>query len=74
MDDIYIESVTIQPNPVPAGTQFKIEVAFYALYPSDETYPGTETYPGAYNFMSGTYPGDDTLPGLDVLPGPDSYV
>lgn len=74
MAELCIESVTITPNPVQTKGRFKIEVEFYALYPSSETYPGQDTYPGSYNFMRGTYPGADTFPGPDMLPGPDIYV
>lgn len=74
MAELYIQSVTITPNPVQTGGQFKIEVEFYALYPSTDSYPGSDTYPGSYNLMDGTYPDKDTLPGADTLPGFDIYV
>ena len=32
-DSIYIQSVSITPNPVTAGGKIKIEVEIYPLYP-----------------------------------------
>ena len=74
MAEFYIQSVTISPNPVMAGAQFKIEVEFYALFPSSETYPGADAYPGSYNCVSGTYPGTEAFPGESTLPGADIYT
>ena len=45
-DSIYIQSVSITPNPVTAGGKIKIEVEIYTLYPQTTLYPATTLYPG----------------------------
>ena len=47
MADIYIQSVTITPNPVAVNGKVKIAVEIYTLYPALDLYPASNLYPGA---------------------------
>lgn len=66
MAELYIQSVTITPNPVQAGEKIKIEVEIYTLFPASGLYPALDLYPGADLF--GIYPAADLYPGNDVYP------
>ena len=66
MEEVYIQSVTITPNPVMIGAEYKIEVEIYELYPALELYPANDRYPGA-DIMS-IYPQEAMYPGSDLLP------
>lgn len=44
-DSIYIQSVSITPNPVTAGGKIKIEVEIYTLHPDTDLYPSKDIYP-----------------------------
>lgn len=66
MSEICFQSVTITPNPVTAGGQFKIEVELYSLYPALDVYPALDLYPGADLFTlcpeETLYPANDLYP------------
>lgn len=66
MAELYIQSVTITPNPVTTKAQFKIEVEIYTLFPSADLYPALDLYPGEDLF--GLFPNTDLYPGTDVYP------
>lgn len=66
MEGIYVQSVTITPNPVQAGGRFKIEVEIYTLFPAADLYPALDLYPGEDLF--GLFPQDDIYPGTDIYP------
>ena len=66
MAELYIQAVTITPNPVNVKAQFKIEVEMYTLFPAAALYPALDLYPGADLFT--LYPGNDLYPGLDIYP------
>ena len=66
MAEIYIESVAMTPNPVQTGTQFKIEVVIYTLYPATDLYPAQDLYPGMDLFT--LYPATDLYPNNDLYP------
>lgn len=66
MEEIYIESVTITPNPVIIGTECKIEVEIYELFPALELYPANDQYPGADIMV--IYPQEFLYPGSDLYP------
>ena len=53
MADIYIQSVTITPNPVAVNGKVKIAVEIYTLYPALDLYPASNLYPGADLFTLG---------------------
>ena len=57
---IYIQAVSITPNPVNAGGKIKIEVEIYTLLPTLTLYPAEDLYPGADLFTlcpdTGIYP------------------
>ena len=63
-DSIYIQSVSITPNPVTAGG--KIEVEIYTLYPQTTLYPATTLYPGEDLFT--LHPDTDLYPSKDIYP------
>ncbi len=66
MDEIYIQSVTITPNPVQVKGSYKIEVEIYTVFPALNLYPATDLYPGADLFT--LYPADNIFPGNDIYP------
>ena len=66
MAELYIQAVTITPNPVNVKAQFKIEVEMYTLFPAAALYPALDLYPGADLFT--LYPGNDLYPGIDIYP------
>lgn len=66
MAELYIQSVTITPNPVTTKAQFKIEVEIYTLFPAADLYPALDLYPGEDLF--GLFPNTDLYPGTDVYP------
>lgn len=66
MAELYIQSVTITPNPVQAGEQFKIEVEIYTLFPAADLYPALDLYPGEDLF--GLFPQEDIHPGTYIYP------
>ena len=45
MAELYIQSVTITPNPVNVKAQYKIEVEIYTLFPAADLYPALDLYP-----------------------------
>ena len=45
MAELYIQAVTITPNPVNVKAQFKIEVEMYTLFPAAALYPALDLYP-----------------------------
>ena len=63
---IYIQAVSITPNPVNAGGKIKIEVEIYTLLPALSLYPDEDLYPGADLFTlcpdTGIYPATDLYP------------
>lgn len=61
-----IEKVTLTPNPVYAGKQFRIEVELYTLYPAEDLYPSAELYPGEDLFV--LYPQEDLYPDMELYP------
>ncbi|MDD3253837.1 MAG: hypothetical protein PHV18_14915 [Lachnospiraceae bacterium] len=65
MEDIYIEAVTITPNPVDAGARFKVEVEIYTLYPAENLYPAISLYPGEDLFT--------LCPATDIYPENNLY-
>lgn len=65
-DTLYIQSVSISPNPVSVKAQFKIEVEIYTLFPAAALYPELDLYPGSDLF--GLFPREDIYPGTDVYP------
>lgn len=66
MAELYIQSVTITPNPVATGGQFKIEVEIYTLFPAADLYPALNLYPG--DDLFGLFPQEDIYPGTDIYP------
>lgn len=66
MAELYIQSVTITPNPVQTDAQFKIEVVIYTLFPALDLYPTLDLYPGEDLF--GLFPQEDIHPGTDIYP------
>lgn len=65
-ESLYIESITITPNPVQTGAQFKIEVVIYTLFPRIDLYPANNLYPGAD--LLTLFPEPDLCPGTDLYP------
>ena len=63
---IYIQAVSITPNPVNAGGKIKIEGEIYTLLPTLTLYPAEDLYPGADLFTlcpdTGIYPATDLYP------------
>lgn len=64
--DICIDSVTITPNPVMAGAQFKIEVELYTVFPATNLYPALDLYPAADIFS--LYPHAACYPDNNLYP------
>ena len=65
-DSIYIQSVSITPNPVTAGGKIKIEVEIYTLCPQTTLYPASTLYPGEDLFA--LHPDTDLYPSKDIYP------
>ena len=63
---IYIQAVSITPNPVNAGGKIKIEVEIYTLLPTLTLYPASNLYPGADLFT--LCPATNIYPGADIVP------
>ncbi len=63
---IYIQSVSITPNPVAAGGKIKIAVEIYTLLPALDLYPAANLYPGADLFT--LCPDTDIYPATDLYP------
>lgn len=66
MAELYINAVTITPNPVNVKAQFKIEVEIYTLFPAADLYPALDLYPGEDLF--GLFPEEKLYPGTDLYP------
>lgn len=66
MEELYIQSVTITPNPVQTNAQFKIEVEIYTLFPAVDLYPALDLYLG--DDLFGLFPQEDIYPGTDIYP------
>lgn len=66
MDGIYIESVSITPNPCICGAQVLVAVELYTLFPAQELYPADSLYPGADLFT--LYPSESICPSDDIYP------
>ena len=66
MADLYVQSITITPNPVTVKAQYKIEVELYTLFPAAVLYPALDLYPG--DDLFGLFPREDIYPGTDVYP------
>ena len=66
MAELYIQAVTITPNPVNVKAQFKIEVEMYTLFPAAALYPALDLYPG--DDLFGLFPREDIYPGTDEYP------
>ena len=60
MADIYIQSVTITPNPVAVNGKVKIAVEIYTLYPALDLYPGADLFT--------LCPATNIYPGADIVP------
>jgi len=65
-EDIYIQSITLTPNPVQTGAQVVIEVEIYTLYPATNLYPAVDLYPGADIFT--LYPATNLYPETELYP------
>ena len=66
MDEIYIESVIITPNPCICGKKVLIKVELYTLFPAENLYPAEGLYPGADLFT--LYPSESIFPSEDIYP------
>lgn len=64
MASLYIESITLTPNPAFVSDDIMIAVEIYTLFPSENLYPSEDLYPGAELF--GLFPHETTNPGNDV--------
>lgn len=66
MADLYVQAITITPNPVTVKAQFKIEVEIYTLFPAADLYPALDLYPG--DDLLGLFPEEKIYPGTDLYP------